>query len=80
MVQFPASCDACALLYTMKTTTQLVTRHEAAAALGISVRTMDDLISKGEVPVVRVGRSVRIRPSALDYFVEARETHAKRRR
>lgn len=48
--------------------------------LGVSLRTVDELISKGDIPVVRFGRSVRIRISAIDCLVEARETRANPRK
>lgn len=52
----------------------LIAREEAAKQLGVSLRTLDALIASGDLPIVRFGRSVRIRPSALDYLVESRET------
>ncbi len=55
----------------------LLTRSEAAKALAVSVRKVDYLIAAGELPVVRMGRTIRIRPSAIEYFVEAREQYGK---
>jgi excisionase family DNA binding protein len=55
-------------------TAPLLTRIEAAEALNLSPRTIDGLLASGDLPAVRVGRSVRIRPSAIDYFIESRET------
>lgn len=52
----------------------LLNRGEAAQLLGIGLRTLDQLLADGEIPVVRIGSSVRIRPTAIDYFCEARET------
>jgi len=60
----------------------LLSRPEVAAKLAISLRTLDEQIALGNIPVVRIGRrSVRFRPSALDFFIEANETrlNAKRR-
>jgi excisionase family DNA binding protein len=59
----------------------LLTRPEAAARLAISLRTLDEQIAVGNIPVCRIGRSVRFRPASLDYFVQANETriHPKRR-
>jgi excisionase family DNA binding protein len=51
----------------------LLTRHEAARALRISIRHFDALIASGEIPVVRISRNVRIRQSALEQFIEAME-------
>jgi excisionase family DNA binding protein len=61
----------------MITSKPLLTREEAAEALSQSVRTLDYLIASGELPAVRIGRSVRIRPSAIEYFIEARESRVK---
>lgn len=58
----------------------LIDRPEAARRLSVSVRTLDELISTGDLSVVRIGRTVRIRPSAIAYFVEARETRGSRRK
>jgi excisionase family DNA binding protein len=43
---------------------QLLTRENLAEAWQTSVRTIDRYIASGELEVVRIGRSVRIRPSA----------------
>jgi excisionase family DNA binding protein len=55
----------------------LLKRQEAAEALNQSVRMVDMLIASGELPAVRIGRSVRVRPSAIEYFIEARESRVK---
>ncbi|MES2438620.1 MAG: helix-turn-helix domain-containing protein [Verrucomicrobiota bacterium] len=52
----------------------LYTRPEAAAKLSISLRNLDEQIAVGNLPVCRIGRSVRIRPSALEFLIEANET------
>lgn len=59
----------------------LVDRPEAAARLAISLRTLDEITSKGDLAAVRIGRAVRYRPAALEAFIEANETKlsAKRR-
>jgi excisionase family DNA binding protein len=41
--------------------TQLVTRRDAAAELGVSVDTLARLVARGEIRTVRIGRAVRIR-------------------
>lgn len=51
----------------------LMTRHEAAQYLNISLRTLDEQIYQKEVQVVRIGRSVRLRKERLDEFITARE-------
>lgn len=58
----------------------LLNRKESGTILGVSLRTVDELISTGDLPVVRLGRAVRIRPSALDYLIEARETRTNPRK
>ena len=61
------------------TTAPLLNRKEAGTILGVSLRTIDSLISTGDLPVVRLGKAVRIRPSALEYLIEARETRTNPR-
>jgi excisionase family DNA binding protein len=61
-------------------TALLYTRPEAAAKLSISLRNLDEQIHLGNLPVCRIGRSVRIRPSALEYLIEANETRLSRKR
>lgn len=55
----------------------LLTRFDAATALAVSLRTVDELIARGDLPVVRLGGCVRIRPSAIDYLIEARESKSR---
>ena len=54
--------------------TALLDRHQAATQLGVSLRTIDSLISTGDLAAIHIGRAVRIRPSALEYFCEAHES------
>lgn len=58
----------------------LLTRQQAAASLGVALRTLDTLAAKGELPFVKIGRAVRFRPSALESFVDANETRPASRR
>ena len=62
----------------------LLTRFDVAESLSQCVRTVDDAIASGELEYVKIGRSVRIRPIALERFIEARITrgnpHCKARR
>ena len=58
----------------------LLTRPEAAQVLGISLRATDALIAAGDLPVVRFGATVRVRPSAIEYLIEARESRNNPRR
>ena len=54
----------------------LVTREVAADLLGLSSRTVDTLIADGRLPVVRVGRSVRLRVSDLRAWADAQVEQA----
>jgi len=69
----PQSLGAC--LSTMNEE-PLLNRPQVAAILGVSLRTVDALIAAGELPCVRIGRCVCVRPSSVDRFIEARETRA----
>ena len=48
----------------------LITRHEAAESLRISVTTLDLLTRRQAIPAVRVGRCVRYRPADLIAWTE----------
>ena len=73
MTDGPPTKDLSALLFT---------REEAAQKLNISLRSVDEQIARGNLPVSRIGRAVRIRPSAIDFLIEANESRlsAKRRK
>ena len=58
---------------------QLLTRQEAAESLSVSIRKLDMLIASGDLPAVRMGKAVRVRPSAIEYFIEARESRGARK-
>lgn len=47
----------------------LLTSREAAQALSISERKLWELTNRRDIPSVRIGRSVRYRPSDLDDFI-----------
>ncbi len=51
--------------------TQLLTTNEAAKRLGVSLRTVQRLLTEGELPIVRVGRLVRVPDDKLDKWIEA---------
>ena len=48
----------------------LLTMRQAAKALQLSDRTVWSMIQRGELPCVRLGRSVRIDPADLQQFIE----------
>lgn len=50
------------------------TREEAAQYLSISLPTLVRLVKKGEIPHVRIRRSVRFKKADLDKYLEARTT------
>ncbi len=52
----------------------LFTRREVASQLKLSLRTIDSLISKGDLPTVKIGRSVRVRRESIFFLIEARES------
>lgn len=51
---------------------EFLTKREAAAKIGLSVRTLERLVAAGELSCVRVGRSVRISRADLADFLAAR--------
>ena len=48
----------------------LLRQSEAAALLQISQRTLQRLIKIGEIPVIRIGRQVRVDPVDLTRFID----------
>ena len=49
---------------------QLLTVEDVAKYLNVSVGTVRNLINGGDLEAVRVGRSVRIRPEAVEAFLQ----------
>lgn len=50
-----------------------ITKQEASARLAISVRTLEGLISRGQLPAYRIGpKMVRIDEADLEAYVQAR--------
>jgi len=56
---------------------KLLNRSEAAEILNVSLRNLDERTARGEIRVVRVGRSVRYKRESLEDFIEANETAVK---
>jgi excisionase family DNA binding protein len=52
----------------------LITKSEAAEQLGISLRTIERLISSGRLPLVHVEGAARVRVSDLEAYVQGLET------
>jgi excisionase family DNA binding protein len=51
---------------------------EAAQALAVGRNTLLGIIARGELPTVRIGRSVRIPASALEAWAEQKSTVPER--
>ena len=49
---------------------ELLRREDVARILNISRSYAYLLMKRGELPIVRIGRSVRVRPSDLEQFIE----------
>src|SRR3954464_13384948 len=58
---------------------EAVSAREAAAALGVSERTVRRAIDRGEIATVKQGRSFRIPVTALDEYQADRGQHRRRR-
>ena len=52
----------------------LVSRKDAAALLGLSLRTVDNLLAQGQLAARKIGRRTLILRSALERFAQGRET------
>lgn len=59
---------------------RLLTTEEAAFALGVSVRSFARYIASGDIEIVKLTKTVRIRPGALNRFIEARAVHLNPKR
>ncbi len=55
-----------------KTLSRLLNAQEVAAALNMGLSTVYMLVERGELPSIRIGRSVRIRPEDLEKFIESK--------
>ncbi|MHB8488115.1 MAG: helix-turn-helix domain-containing protein [Candidatus Dormibacteria bacterium] len=58
----------------VRTSRALVTIKDAAAYLSCSRRHVERLLARGELPRVRLGRSVRIVVADLDRFIAAQRS------
>jgi excisionase family DNA binding protein len=55
-----------------KIPTRLMNAQDIAEALSIGLSTVYLLMDRGELPSIRIGRSVRVRPEDLEEFIESR--------
>jgi excisionase family DNA binding protein len=55
-----------------KTRSRLLNAQDIAEALSIGLSTVYLLLERGELPCIRIGRSVRVRPEDLEEFIETR--------
>ncbi len=55
-----------------KTLSRLLNAQDVAAALKMGLSTVYQLVERGELPSIRIGRSVRIRPEDLEEFIESK--------
>ncbi len=51
---------------------RLLIAQDVAAALNMGLSTVYQLVERGELPSIRIGRSVRIRSEDLEKFVESK--------
>ena len=64
--------------YLLRMDTLLLSKNEAARLLGISLRSLEHLISRNEILTRRIGRRVLITRSAVESFAkrqDSTETH-----
>ena len=55
-----------------KTLPRLLNAQDVAGALNVGISTVYLLVERGELPSIRIGRSVRIRPEDLEKFIESK--------
>jgi excisionase family DNA binding protein len=49
---------------------QLLTLSEAGRRLNVSYPRITELARRGTIPIVRIGRQIRVHPGKLDEFIE----------
>lgn len=57
---------------TTLTAPQLLTLNQVAAAMQCNRRTIERLVACGALPVVHIGRNVRVVPRDLEVFIDSR--------
>jgi excisionase family DNA binding protein len=59
----------------MEENAELLTRREAAKYFRLSLPTIDRFIREGQIPIIRLGHSVRFRKSSLEKMVGSSAEH-----
>jgi excisionase family DNA binding protein len=54
--------------------TLLLSKQEAARMLGVSIRSLEHLISRQEIPTRKIGRRVLIMRSAVESFAKGQDS------
>jgi excisionase family DNA binding protein len=57
------------------TNNNLMTAYDVAEKLAISQKRASILMRRGDIPTVRIGRSIRVRPEDLDQFIASNLTN-----
>jgi len=57
---------------------KLLTYRDAGKLLGVTERTVWELVNRGELPAVRFGRNVRIDPADLRAYIDRCKTSGRR--
>ena len=61
------------------TTENLISKREAAERLGVSIRTLENLMAARALSFVRVAkRRIGFRPADVEQFIEARTVNARK--
>lgn len=55
-----------------KTLSRLLNAQDVATTLNMGLSTVYQLVERGELPSIRIGRTVRIRPEDLEKFIESK--------
>lgn len=60
--------------YLLRMDTLLLSKQEAARMLGVSIRSLEHLISRQEIPTRKIGRRVLIARSAVESFARVQNS------
>lgn len=60
--------------YLVRMDTLLLSKQEAARVLGLSLRSLEHLISRQEIPTRKIGRRVLIARSAVESFAKGQDS------